>query len=1634
MRWISLLFCFSLLANQDPTHLAVTEGYPSFLIDGCVSAITGDYYHTCDDIVVQGAEPIRIPRTYLSSRHLEERGGWSNLEHLYANRGPEYYHTTEINGTKLAYKVASRNQKCNLSHRALTKITNCARGELSARNDLSNQYIVPNCSGDHFRVYAAGGTTRVFKKTYYDNAITYFHLQREELPNGHLVHYRYDSKHNLTEIKTTNADGSKTFAWAKFHWTSSDGKSQNHKITTSDGQSFDLLYKRLKHYDNELYQLHKEEISILRRSTSWNGPQEQYEYYLSKQQQNPRLSTIHLPNRHSRRIHYHEPHPEVEKPELNLGTVKAILDGNLNTLYTFVFHPPKPEGGQGFFESYDAVGNKTIYASSHDRKPVYIKRYDGKKLISSEHFTFYGHRIKTVSKFNEAGHLIHKREYTYDEAGNVIQEKFTHDGQVAITKRTFTRNHLLKSETNPAGLTTTYTYHVKTDLIKTKKYSDPDGIFLTETYTYDADNLLVSHNLNDGITNKTIVYERIQAGAFIGMPAAITEIDGEKQLLRKEFEYNKYGLISKERVYDAKSTHRYTLETTYDNQGRLVCKTDALGQETSYTYDHFNNILSVQYPSGTNEKMEYDYRDRLTKKTINGERESRFSYNLRGDLLESTDYRGQTTTYTYDGPGRLIQKQHPLGRITSYTYDASDNCTSETNPLGATTSTKYTALNLPLEITFPDGTTITKTYDPAGRLISKTNQNNITSTYSVDTLGRMTSKKTPLTVEQWSYSSFDVLTYTDAENNITHYTYDSAGRKTGEELAGETTHFEYDELGRLHKTLTGPCVSVTEYDLLNRPIEERSEDLDGKIYTKIGFAYDQADNKTAIIRFNGTEKFTYDLFSRITSHTDALGHITYTTYPDDYTIITTDPLKRRAIQTCDAYDRILTIQSLGPAQSEIAREDFAYDLAHNKLSQTSTIYRNSDKRTSTLIWEYDCMNRVITLTEAANTPLRKKTQTTYTSTGQIATLTKPSGICLNYTYDVLDRLEKLTSSDHTIDYRYTYNGLSQLIYVVDPITRTTSKRKWDPKGRLLHESLANGYTLTSTYDEAGRRTSLKLPTGTVTYSYDAKFLRTTTFNDHTHRYTKYDLGGNLLEQELINNCGTVKYQIDALGRTISLNHRHYKHTLDSFDAAGNLLRSSGKNYTYDHLNHLICENDKTYTYDSHHNRDPVNALNQLPDITYDLDGNPTQSEGATYTYDALGRLTSIKQNNTTTSYTYDFLHRRLTAGSTCYLYDDKNEIGSDKELRILGLGAGAEIGASVLLQIDGYIYAPLHDLHGNLTTLFYNSDVPYQTYTFDAFSQTSTDSWLAKPYSPWRYSSKRHDTTGLIYFGRRYYDPARGRFLTPDPTGFTDGPNLYQYVLGNPLTHHDLYGEWTFKEHHRAPQPAYFTQGEKDLDPNTRLLHMNGLGNCLEEIKARTEILSSMHGGAKIHTVFEPNTSLFAEACKTLGSYFGFPSKPGKLLRKTILNLVDDLGGPNSNGQIDIYAHSKACSALERELPRLSPNVRSMLNVYAFGPFKPMPKDLAGSVINYIDKSDYVAMPLIKTFNFCDKYLNSPAVTQLFSPSRPEILQSSIMGNYNIEYTRNRTGHTFLGGSYQTKVEERGIDYVRKVEFFKDTK
>jgi RHS repeat-associated protein len=57
-----------------------------------------------------------------------------------------------------------------------------------------------------------------------------------------------------------------------------------------------------------------------------------------------------------------------------------------------------------------------------------------------------------------------------------------------------------------------------------------------------------------------------------------------------------------------------------------------------------------------------------------------------------------------------------------------------------------------------------------------------------------------------------------------------------------------------------------------------------------------------------------------------------------------------------------------------------------------------------------------------------------------------------------------------------------------------------------------------------------------------------------------------------------------------------------------------------------------------------------------------------------------------------------------------------------------------------------------------------------------------------KFLTKEQDATGLIYFGKRYYNPRIGRFISQDPSGIVGGLNLYLYCKNDPVNFVDLWG------------------------------------------------------------------------------------------------------------------------------------------------------------------------------------------------------------------------------------------------------
>ncbi len=182
-------------------------------------------------------------------------------------------------------------------------------------------------------------------------------------------------------------------------------------------------------------------------------------------------------------------------------------------------------------------------------------------------------------------------------------------------------------------------------------------------------------------------------------------------------------------------------------------------------------------------------------------------------------------------------------------------------------------------------------------------------------------------------------------------------------------------------------------------------------------------------------------------------------------------------------------------------------------------------------------------------------------------------------------------------------------------------------------------------------------------------------------------------------------------------------------------------------------------------------------MAYDSNGNATL---AGFTFDEFDQLVVANGE----AIFYDALGRRLQKGSTSYLYFGDEEAGAyeqgePKELQVPG------IAAPIAIEIDRQPYFPIADVQDTIRLLIDPATSAVCRENFcDPFGVNLSG---AIPYA---YAGKRYDSeSGLVYFGKRYYHPVLGRWLTPDPIGPLDHSNLYQYVFNNPFRYRDPTGE-----------------------------------------------------------------------------------------------------------------------------------------------------------------------------------------------------------------------------------------------------
>ncbi len=1010
------------------------------------------------------------------------------------------------------------------------------------------------------------------------------------------------------------------------------------------------------------------------------------------------------------------------------------------------------------------------------------------------------------------------------------------------------------------GLVVLNRYVPETNLICSKSLCDGDIPKISYIYEYDADLVLVREIVNDTISKKIRDITPCKNEPYYGMPEIIEEKyedQGCETLLRKTvFHYGTGGKVAQKDIYDADGVYRYSLNMGYDKKGRLVSETNPMGWESIVRYDDAGNKAFSQDVSGNTSQYTYDSANRLIQKEEIGfdgiSRTFLYTYDTKNNLTSETDGYGNVTKYVRTPVGKVKEMHLPAvldenfsfsSPIIQFQFDSAGNEIERIDPLGHRKESSYNARGKPLSIKRPGNGQEKFTYYPCGSLKSETDAEGLTINYARDYLDRVVSEEfiydgKCLRTEKFGYTGLLLTGKTDSEGHQTFYFYDQAARKIAEECEGEKTTFYYDSLGRVDKMQTDSLEIFFHYDLLGRLEERKEMDVrERQLLRKETYEYDRANNITAIRRsVDGQdieENFGYDSRNRLIWHISPTGAKESVSYNDHYLNeygqkvlqkIHTDPQGLQTIETYDALGRCVNIEQ--KKERTLSNVKKHYNLRGDLSLQVDTVFApDGTYREIRTKWDYDAAGRVSQLTEAEGTLYPKITKYTYALRGDKKTITKPDGTILKYTTDPFGSIVKITSSDNTVTHEMRYDKRGNLIW------NDGIKKTWDAKGRLLSEVFSDfDHAVLNTYNLLGQRTDCKIPLADcwITYKYNAldmtEVARKNTFGCDIYSFKlSHDLSGNLQEIQLPNDLGSINFSYDKASRKIGLKSPVFSQTVTETDLLGNILSLSTmgtqSQFTYDDLYQLASESGlfcHHYTYDSlfcriknNNESYQINDLNQLiSHFDYDKSGNPKRQRNIHYDCDALDRLIRLETEDTIYAYTYDAMHRKISSKTTSkkipfqevryLIYDGQNEIGSFneqghlKELRILGPTPRAEIGATLAVELNNQSYLSTPDLCGNIAAIFpFEGGSPELTY-YSAFGEE-----IGSKISPWRFASKRVETTDLIHFGRRYYIPSLGRWLTPDPLGLRDGMNLYAYIHNNPLTHFDEYGLLDFGQYEK---------------------------------------------------------------------------------------------------------------------------------------------------------------------------------------------------------------------------------------------
>lgn len=1068
-------------------------------------------------------------------------------------------------------------------------------------------------------------------------------------------------------------------------------------------------------------------------------------------------------------------------------------------IHPYGWHHILTYGTNGSVTVTDGFGNSLSYTEDAHLQPrtlttpnfSVVYNYDAANRLLSAVKTAGSHVTTRSYHYENATHPrfltgvtdetgVRFATYAYDALGRATSS--THAGGAGLTQVAYNADGTT-TVTDPAGRATTYHHLIVNGVKRISQIHGepaPGCPASNSSFTYDSRGLLSSQT---------------------GATGSVTS-----------FTYNSRGLEASRTEALGKPEQR-TVSTTWDAVLPVPALVTESGRETAYTYDTSGRMLTETVTdTGTTSGVA-----RTTQRT----------YTTEGLVHSSTQPNGAATTYAYDARGNVQSATNALGHVTTYTYDTANRLASQTEPNGLVTTYVWDADDRLLSRTVgtAPGQTTVFTYHPTGTLASTSLPTGLVTSYTYDAAQRLTG---------WSNNRGESGAYTldAAGNRLAEHTLNSSG------ALAWTTARTINKLNRVATQVDGGsrarsfsydanADAIARTDGLN---QSTSWSLDA--LRRISTITDAA-NAGASLSYNALDAVTQasDFKAVITSYTrDALGNSTAETSGDIGARSTQYDSLGMPSQIVDALGQAtaITRDALGRPTGIVFADGrtttLRYDLSVASKGYLSEILDRSG------ITEYtrDIHGRVTLKKQTlASGSVQQVAYSYNNATGQLASISYPTGGTLTHVHDSTGRLVQLDWNGAPLLAAVTWNALGQPTGWNWTFTSTTPKlaaaRSYDAAARVTQTEFSS-----YTYDAGGRIGSITQnlwgpadsdpgqstiaaadvtwnvgysPTGRITsfastadsasFGYDTNGNRTSSTRvlagQTVSRSYTVQPGTNRLagfNQTINGSTATnVAYGYNANGDLVSDGLRSF-----GYDAEGRLATattgatdaSPTTRYAHNALGQRVFKTEPLYPPDEGDETDPGfwGTLVAFFTKLWSPATTPAEHLGYAYVYDETGAL--IEEIGSGGAH---------SAGQAQYIY--------------LPSANGPMPVAAV---IDGAIYA-VHSDHLNTPRKLSNADgEAVWQWRYSAFGDDkptiaknrfadleltpnpgSTN--LSEVKFNLRYPGQYADAeSGLFYNYFRSYDAKTGRYNQPDPIGLDGGWNRFGYVDANPLDDVDPFG------------------------------------------------------------------------------------------------------------------------------------------------------------------------------------------------------------------------------------------------------